>query len=680
MSRRRDSENSKVNRYADGSSRFWAAVAVFVFAATIRFIYLAQSSDAPTFDVPIVDAGTYDTIARSFISGKAPADIFWQPVFYPLWLAAIYKTGGGILTAKILQVFVGSFTCVMAFLLGDRFLGRKGGLLVGASAALYMPMVFLECELLGTAWEGFWFVALALLSLRARERMRPLMCFVLGLCIAIAALTRPNFIPVGAVWWLWLVWSWYRGKAGLKMVFPVVCGAVGFAVLTLPVAGWSYKTMGRFSFLPHSGGLNLYIGNNPDWQHAVTIRPGTEWRRLTELPADEGIKTKTGAEEWFYRKFREYVTSEPLSFVEGLGTKTVQFLSSRQLPRNVDIYQYRQWSSLLATGVWKTGRFGFPFGLLFPLALVGGWYWRRSIPAILWIVVAAYATSIIVVFVAGRYRAPLGSFLCISAAGGLLAFAEMIRQKLWLKAAAAVLAVPVMATAMSIAGPFPQEKSDYRSEMYFELGNSLRDRSRLSDAEKAYTRAIQLRPDYADAHADLAAILKDRKAAREAVEHYEAAIGSGLDTGLIRQGLGEALVQEHRFDEAIAQFRAAIELSPDSSTARNNLGNLLAMKGDYIAAIPQFEEALKLAPDNPRTMNNLANALAGAGRLARAEEMYRRSIAADPTNAGTHYNLAVCLRLQGKTEEAAKELVETLRLDPNHAQARTALRSLGRSQ
>ncbi|HSV27146.1 MAG TPA: glycosyltransferase family 39 protein, partial [Sedimentisphaerales bacterium] len=517
MSRRRGSGNPKDMPADKSFRRLWPAFGVFTVAAVVRLIYLVQSSDAPTFNIPIVDAGTYDLLARNLLSGEGFTDLFWQPPFYPLWLAAIYRLGGDMLAAKVIQALIGSLTCVMVFFLGEKFLGRRAGVLAGLLAGFYMPVVFLEAELLATAWECFWFAALAAFSFRIREKKSLSLSLLAGACAALASLTRPNLIPVAIVWFLWLLWSWIKEKTGWKTAALAACCAAGFAMISLPAAFWSQRIYGRFSILPHSGGLNLYIGNNPNWEKTLMIRPGTEWRRLTELPLADGIQDKAGAEQWFYAKVRQYIAEDPAGFIKRLASKTTQFFLSREVPRNVDIYHHRQWSDLLSLGVWRVGGFGFPFGVLLPLIVLGAWYWRRSLPAVLWLATGVYAASVIVVFVAGRFRAPIVPILCIPASGGLLALVKMVRLREWGQAAVAVCVMAVIGVATSIAGPLPQERTDYASEMYFELGNSLRNRNRLAEAEGAYARAVEMRLDYADAHAALAALLKDRGAADEAV-------------------------------------------------------------------------------------------------------------------------------------------------------------------
>ncbi len=145
----------------------------------------------------------------------------------------------------------------------------------------------------------------------------------------------------------------------------------GLLVVLIPVSSLSLEYTGDFSPLPRSGALNLYIGNNPDTEETMMIRPGMEWRELTRMPMLEGSETEQQDRMFFSRLFREYVTSHPLDYLAGLGWKGMQFLSSRELPRNIDPYTFREFSGLYSILTWKTGGFGFPFGILLPLAITG---------------------------------------------------------------------------------------------------------------------------------------------------------------------------------------------------------------------------------------------------------------------------------------------------------------------
>ena len=54
----------------DLNKGFWSAFAVFLLALLVRGIFLSQSSDNPTFYLPIIDSMTYDGLARSLAEGE----------------------------------------------------------------------------------------------------------------------------------------------------------------------------------------------------------------------------------------------------------------------------------------------------------------------------------------------------------------------------------------------------------------------------------------------------------------------------------------------------------------------------------------------------------------------------------------------------------------------------------
>ena len=90
-------------------------------------------------------------------------------------------------------------------------------------------------------------------------------------------------------------------------------------------------------------------------------------------------------QRFFMERVEEYVRSDPAGFIGGLVGKALRFISSREIPRNVDVYVMSNWSKLLGILAWKVGGFGFPFGVLLPLAILGAIAARREISAPFWL-------------------------------------------------------------------------------------------------------------------------------------------------------------------------------------------------------------------------------------------------------------------------------------------------------
>ena len=133
----------------------------------------------------------------------------------------------------------------------------------------------------------------------------------------------------------------------------------------------------------------------------------------------------------------------------------------------------------------------------------------------------------------------------------------------------------------------------------------------MDEAEASLRRAIQIKPDYAEAHNNL---------------------------GLAFQDLG-------RLDEAEAGLRRAIQIKPDYAEAYSNLGITLKALGRLDEAEVCYRRALQIKPNYADAHYNLGNTLHELSRLAEAEASYRRALQIKPDLAEAHSNLIFTLDL-----------------------------------
>ena len=590
---------------------WWILTGVFAAGLAVRAAYLLEAMATPTFTVPVVDAMTYHFMAAKLAGPSHVMDsgYFWQPFFYPFMLAIIYLlTDTSILAAKVVQIFLGAGTCAMTYALGRKLFGRRVGVLAGAIVVFYGPLVFWECDLMGDWLAGFWSLAILLLLLRARETRGLWTCFALGLAGVLGVLTRPTVLPFFVVCCLYLAWTFLRSPGGWRLVRDTGINVVlGFLAAALPVMALNYYVTKSVALLPSSGGINMYIGNNPDLYHTLVIRPGYEWEQLCALPEREGIPTEQYARQqaYYYRLVRQYALEQPLSFLAGIGAKTLRFVNSREMPRNIDIYMFRRWSGVLSVLVWKVGNFGFPFGVLLPLTVAGLILRRRSIPAFVWIFLALYPAAVILVFIAGRYRVPVVPVMAVVAAAGVFGLVDLVRRARW-RAVVGVAAVMAATVAVAtVPGAFCEERVDFASELpydmgavYYEYGNATRGsgaQAQFAKAAECFAEAARIRPDYADAY----------------------------------NNLGNCRARQGRLEEAITYYRQAVALNPKLVQAQTNIGAIYR----------------KL------------------GRLDEAEQALRKALAINDTLGLTHYHLALTLLAAGRGEEAAEHLAKTAAMD-----------------
>jgi len=611
------------------------SVGIFVLALFVRLLYLYQSSANPSFGYPIVDSGNYDSLARSLAAGEAMSEqFFWQPFFYPFFLSIVYWAGNSsIICAKVIQVLLGCVTCLLTYHLGKRIFDRTAGIIAAVITALYGPLIFFEAELLASGWAAFWAVILILLFLESSSKRSLWFFGLLGICGALSIITRPTFVPFFTAAVVWLALIFYRSDDRWRKIYPKL-GAIlaGFLLIAIPVAAQNFLVTGHFGIFPSSGGINFYIGNNPNYTETMTARPGWGWDEILELPEQNGVTGDLWEKQKFFRqKVVNYVVTEPLGFLKGLAYKTIQFLNSREIPRNVDVYLFGKWSRLLGLLTWKAGRFGFPFGVLLPLALLGVVIHRRQIPAPVLLFVILYPLSIILVFTAARYRVPVIPVISVIAAAGLLDLIMTVRGLHWHRIAIISVFGVAIVSLSSLPGPFPGEKPNYEAELYYGVASSLKRRGWLDEAVINFYQALKLDPNYTEAH----------------------------------YNLGNTLATQGKFDEAISHYHQALQFEPNSPMVHGNLAHALAQQGKPEEAITHLKEVLRTEPDWPRPYYDLGRAYARLGKYDLAIQNYKEALRLEPDYAEAHYNLGVVYYRQGRFDLTIAHWTEAVKLKPD---------------
>lgn len=129
----------------------------------------------------------------------------------------------------------------------------------------------------------------------------------------------------------------------------------------------------------------------------------------------------------------------------------------------------------------------------------------------------------------------------------------------------------------------------------------------FDEAIKAYTKAIDLRPFYADAHV----------------------------------GLGDALAAKGDVDPAVAAYQRGIEHNPMNAKVHVSLGKLYyAEKGLYYESVNAYKKAIDLDPAYLDARMGLAEVYEDKGLYKEAIDEYRKVVDADAKNTGALYNLA----------------------------------------
>lgn len=129
-------------------------------------------------------------------------------------------------------------------------------------------------------------------------------------------------------------------------------------------------------------------------------------------------------------------------------------------------------------------------------------------------------------------------------------------------------------------------------------GVALYYRGALDAAREAFLKAIELQPDYGEAHNNLGLVLSRLGRADEAIDAFRKALTVDPKMGEAYNNLGFLYHGAAQYDRAAQMFGLAIESAGDSSIAYTNLGNTYYAMNDPDKAIGAWRRALDLDPTN----------------------------------------------------------------------------------
>jgi tetratricopeptide (TPR) repeat protein len=197
-----------------------------------------------------------------------------------------------------------------------------------------------------------------------------------------------------------------------------------------------------------------------------------------------------------------------------------------------------------------------------------------------------------------------------------------------------------------------------------------------------FQKAVQLKPDYAEAWSDLGGMRRLALDHVGAVRALERAIGLKPDDALAQYRLGQLYLQEGEALKAVAHLKQALSLAPDDRATMYNLMLALRKTGRLEEVKPIEARLAELQRQSDRAsevglaataLNSAGVQLEKSGDIRAALAKYRAALDLDPTGFGFRLNYALALCRLGRWQDGVVELREVLRLDPDNADAAKAL-------
>jgi tetratricopeptide (TPR) repeat protein len=485
------------------------------------------------------------------------------------------------------------------------FFDRKTGLLAGLLAAVYAPFLFFEGNLLGTAIESFLLTASVFCLIETRkDRTAPWFAFLSGVALALATTGRPNLLLLLPLPILFFFIQQKNRRKQWSLSLLVMAGLL----LPLLLTGiHNHLAGGQFTLLTSHGGINFYIGNHENATGVWLAPDGIDADvRAINLEQSKAVAEKmTGrtltplevSRFWTHRALA-FIGQHPPKWAGLMATKFYYFWLAWEAPLNYNYYFHQQYSTLLRFPV-------FNLILYLPLAILGVIFfapdWKKY--WLLYAVIFIICLSVVLFFVADRYRLSALPFLMILAAAAVTKLMHQFREKhphRWFGIAGLILLIGVQfgLVQSKIA------KTNFANDYY----------------NLALANLIGNNP-------------------RGSITWGERAAAANPTDAKVRYNLGVAWLKLGDDLQAMRAFRQVLEIDPTDAGAHRNLGALLLQQNDYPAALRALQQSLKLEPGNVTSLMNLGLAYYYLADLPAAIAAWTELLKIEPGNEQAQKNI-----------------------------------------
>ena len=234
----------------------------------------------------------------------------------------------------------------------------------------------------------------------------------------------------------------------------------------------------------------------------------------------------------------------------------------------------------------------------------------------------------------------------------------------WQNVVAGIRRVIDKMQAWTDPSPSISEK-ELRVETLFGNGNILVMLGQLDDAIRAYSHAIDLNPNHADAYNNRGVAYASKGDFDNAIKDHNTAIKLDPCQAGFYNNRGVAYVDQEDFDNGIQNYNMAIQLDPHYTEAYYNRGIAYAAKDAVDKAIIDYDAAIKLNPHHAEAYNNRGIAYGRKNKLNNAIQDFNMAIRINPCHTEAYYNRGIAHADKNDFDNAIADYTIAIKLRPD---------------
>ncbi|MGB9431303.1 MAG: tetratricopeptide repeat protein, partial [Candidatus Acidiferrum sp.] len=224
--------------------------------------------------------------------------------------------------------------------------------------------------------------------------------------------------------------------------------------------------------------------------------------------------------------------------------------------------------------------------------------------------------------------------------------------------------VSALILSLAYAGPSLAQTA----QVYRQQASTFAHSKSWDEAIAAYRKALNLEPNDALTHYDLALALTYKGETKQAVEEFEAAVRLKPTWGEAHYGLGAALYELHDQAGALKELRKSVECEPSNADAHRFLAHVYSDQNDFPSAERELDRAVALKPSAEMHFE-LGQVEGQLGKLDAAAVQFRAALRLDPKLPHAYVMLGITLRRQGDHKGALANFRKAVELDPTDPNA-----------
>ncbi len=165
---------------------------------------------------------------------------------------------------------------------------------------------------------------------------------------------------------------------------------------------------------------------------------------------------------------------------------------------------------------------------------------------------------------------------------------------------------------------------------YSKKAKKLQSIGKLFEAEAAYRKAIELKPEFYWYYSQLGQILIQQDKLDEALNTYSHAVEINPNSTYSYYAIGKILEKQNNFSKAIAYYQKAINLKSNVYFFYTSLAEATIQQGNYQKAIEFCSKALEYNSKSSKAYRVIALALDKIGDTDKSLDMYSKAIELEP--------------------------------------------------